>query len=124
MRAVSSLLASVGAALLAGCGTGNDRQQARAVVERFYDALRQDRPGIACRQSAPRPSRSKSGKRCARVIGRLGIRRSPARQPTASRATVPSNAPWRPDRAHMFLVYLFVIVLGLVPSFVVGALGQ
>src|SRR3712207_3870841 len=33
---------------LAGCGTSDDRDQARAVVERFYDAIRDDRADDAC----------------------------------------------------------------------------
>jgi len=32
----------------AGCGTSDDRDQARAVVERFYDAVRDDRADAAC----------------------------------------------------------------------------
>jgi len=50
MRVAPYLLTLGGSALLAGCSTGNDRDQARAVVERFDDALRQERPEIACRQ--------------------------------------------------------------------------
>ena len=45
MRAVVALGL---AALLGGCGTQDDRNQARQVVERFYDAVRHDRGGEAC----------------------------------------------------------------------------
>ncbi|HEV2999661.1 MAG TPA: hypothetical protein VGW75_02885 [Solirubrobacteraceae bacterium] len=45
-RALLLLLAL--AAAVAGCGTSDDRDQARAVVERFYDALRSDDAEAAC----------------------------------------------------------------------------
>jgi hypothetical protein len=38
------------ALVLAGCGTGDDREQAVGVVERFYDAVRHDRAEEACSQ--------------------------------------------------------------------------
>ena len=40
------------AAAVAGCGTADDRDEARLVVERFYDAVRDDRPEDACEQLA------------------------------------------------------------------------
>ena len=46
-KAVGTLLLAL---VLAGCGTSDDRDQARAVVERFYDAVRDDRPEDACAQ--------------------------------------------------------------------------
>jgi hypothetical protein len=60
--------------LLAGCGTGDDRAQAQAVVERFYDALRHDRGAEACAQlSASTVSNLESQTRqpCRSVITRL-----------------------------------------------------
>lgn len=55
MGARRSLLALlVGVAALPGCGTADDAEQARDVVARFYDAIRQERPEEACAQlSAP-----------------------------------------------------------------------
>ncbi len=38
------------AALLAGCGTSDDRDQAEAVVERFYAAIDADEPQAACEE--------------------------------------------------------------------------
>jgi hypothetical protein len=38
------------AAALAGCGTSDDRDQARSVVERFYEAVREDDGVGACAQ--------------------------------------------------------------------------
>src|SRR5215213_3144487 len=39
------------AALLAGgCGTSDDREQSRATVERFYDAIRHDDAEAACEE--------------------------------------------------------------------------
>ena len=36
--------------LLGGCGTSDDRDQARAAVERFYDAVRSDDGEAACEE--------------------------------------------------------------------------
>ncbi len=36
--------------LVAGCGTSDDRDQARATVERFYDAIRTDDAAAACEE--------------------------------------------------------------------------
>ena len=36
--------------LAAGCGTSDDRDEARATTERFYDAIRQDDGEAACEQ--------------------------------------------------------------------------
>jgi hypothetical protein len=36
--------------LLAGCGTGDDRDQARATVERFYEAIRAGDGEAACEE--------------------------------------------------------------------------
>ena len=41
---------ALAAVLGAGCGTADDRDQARATVERFYDAIRQDDAEAACEQ--------------------------------------------------------------------------
>jgi hypothetical protein len=45
---VRLLLAIAAVAALAGCGTSDDRAEARAAVERFYDAIRQERGEVAC----------------------------------------------------------------------------
>ena len=37
-------------ALLAGCGTGDDREQAQATVERFYEAVQADDGTAACEE--------------------------------------------------------------------------
>jgi hypothetical protein len=61
-------------AALAGCGTSDDREQARGVVARFYDAVRHDRAREACAQlsdSTVKELESQSGQSCAGVITRL-----------------------------------------------------
>jgi hypothetical protein len=60
----------------AGCGTSDDREQARGVVQRFYHALEEGRGRDACTDlSAATVSQleSQSGQRCARVITRLEL---------------------------------------------------
>lgn len=42
------LLLTLVALALGGCGADDDRNQARQVVERFYEAVRDDRAGEAC----------------------------------------------------------------------------
>jgi hypothetical protein len=62
------------ALLLAGCGTADDATQARAVVERFYDAVRQDDGTTACAQlstAAAGAVASQSGQPCAGAITAL-----------------------------------------------------
>jgi hypothetical protein len=61
-------------AVLAGCGTSDDRAQARAVVERFYDAVRHDDGAAACAElsdAAAEALASQSGQSCASVVTRL-----------------------------------------------------
>ena len=48
MRGVLAILALLAAT--SGCGTSDDRDQARATVERFYAAIGDDRPEEACAQ--------------------------------------------------------------------------
>lgn len=48
-RALLAILVGLAAAG-SGCGTGDDRAQARSVVERFYDAVRADDGAAACEQ--------------------------------------------------------------------------
>jgi hypothetical protein len=63
--------------LLTGCGTSDDREQAREVVTRFYDAIRADRPEEACAQlSGPARSalESQTGQSCRGAITRLDYR--------------------------------------------------
>ena len=58
----------------AGCGTGDDRAQARAVVERFYDAVRADEGATACEQlseGAVQALEGQTGQTCDEVITRL-----------------------------------------------------
>lgn len=75
VRPVWRLAAALAAAVaVVGCGTSDDRDQARGVVERFYDALRHDRAQDACAQlSAATASQleSQTGQSCRGVITRL-----------------------------------------------------
>ena len=59
---------------VSGCGTSGDRQQARAVVERFYDAVREDDGQAACAQlgqSLREQVESQSGQPCRAAITRF-----------------------------------------------------
>ena len=59
---------------LAGCGRSGDRAEARAVVERFYDAVRHDEGEVACAQLSSQTAdalESQSGQSCASVVTRL-----------------------------------------------------
>ena len=61
-------------ALAAGCGTSDDRDQARAVVDRFYEALRADDGEAACAQlgeSLLEQVESQTAQQCGDVITRL-----------------------------------------------------
>lgn len=72
MRAITLLV--VVPIALAACGTGGDQRQARATVERFYDAIRRHQGGAACAQlSAGTAAQlaSQSGRSCASTITRL-----------------------------------------------------
>ncbi|MFL5843998.1 MAG: hypothetical protein ACJ762_04825 [Solirubrobacteraceae bacterium] len=60
--------------LLPGCGTSDDRRQARAAVERFYDAVRHDRGADACAElslEAADQLESQTGQQCGEVVTRL-----------------------------------------------------
>lgn len=73
---VTAALASV---LLTGCGTADDRDQARDVVTRFYAALNADRAQVACAQlsdAARTALEDQEGRPCARAIGDLGLQGS------------------------------------------------
>jgi hypothetical protein len=62
------------AAAFGGCGTGDDRDQARAVVERFDDAVRSGRGEEACAQlsaAAVEQLESQAGERCPAAIAEL-----------------------------------------------------
>ena len=62
------------AALLAGCGTGDDREQAEAVVERFYAAIDAGEAQAACEElgdSTLEQLESQSQQSCEDVITRL-----------------------------------------------------
>jgi hypothetical protein len=68
------VIALAATATLAGCGTSDDTAQSRAVVERFYDAVRQDDGSAACAQlSAPamQALESQSGQSCDSAVTRL-----------------------------------------------------
>ena len=59
---------------LAGCGTSDDRDQVRTVVERFYDAVREDRGEDACAElseAAVKQLESQTSQRCPAVVSRL-----------------------------------------------------
>ena len=69
-----AVLVTLAIATLAGCGVGDDREQARAVTERFYAALEADRGTDACGELAPaviEAVESQSGQSCDAVITRL-----------------------------------------------------
>jgi hypothetical protein len=51
MRRLAGLI--IAASLLAGCGTSDDRNQARATTERFYAAVRAHDGTAACAQLSP-----------------------------------------------------------------------
>ncbi len=72
MRRLAPFLLLV--ALLAGCGTGDDREQVEAVVERFYAAIEADEAQAACEelgQSTLEQLESQSQQSCEDVITRL-----------------------------------------------------
>ena len=61
-------------ALLAGCGTSDDREQSEAVVERFYAAIEAGDPAVACEQlseSTLEQLESQTEQSCEGVITRL-----------------------------------------------------
>ncbi len=68
------VLAVAATAVLLGCGTADDRDQARGVVERFYDAVRHQRSEEACAQlsaAAVKQLESQTQQSCRGVIARL-----------------------------------------------------
>jgi hypothetical protein len=73
-RLVIALVAVAALVAFTGCGTSGDARESRAVVERFYDALRQDDGSAACAQlSAPamQALESQSGQSCESAVTRL-----------------------------------------------------
>ena len=71
-----TLCALLLALVLGGCGTADDREQARNAVIRFYHALDEHRGGAACAElSASTISQleSQSRQRCARAITGLRL---------------------------------------------------
>jgi uncharacterized protein YceK len=75
MRRLGLLLAA--AVLLAGCGTSDDRDQARTVAERFYAALDQHDGSAACgqlSQATISKLEQDEGKPCAKAITALNIK--------------------------------------------------
>jgi uncharacterized protein YceK len=69
MRALVLLFA---AALLTGCGTADDREQARHAAERFYAAVRAHDGTAAC--AVLSQDAAKALKPCPRAVTRLGLR--------------------------------------------------
>jgi hypothetical protein len=62
------------AAVLTACGASADRAEVRSVAATFYDAVRSDRPDVACRQLSPdtlKQLESQTGQSCRGVITRL-----------------------------------------------------
>src|SRR3712207_4552216 len=60
--------------LFAGCGTGDDADQARATVERFYEAVRADDGTSACEELGEallEQVQSQTGQSCRGVITRF-----------------------------------------------------
>jgi hypothetical protein len=65
------LVAIVLVAAVAGCGRSGDREEARAAVERFYEAVRQDRGEVACDELSEATASAvagESGQPCATAI--------------------------------------------------------
>jgi hypothetical protein len=74
MRVTVCALLLVAAA--AGCGTSDDRDQARGVVVRFLHALEEGRGAAACTdlsRATVAQLESQSGQRCARAVTRLDL---------------------------------------------------
>jgi hypothetical protein len=72
-----SVLLILAAALLAGCGTSDDRDQARATTQRFYAAYRHHDGALACRQltaDAAQQLTSQEGKPCPRAVTGLSLK--------------------------------------------------
>ena len=61
---------------LAGCGTGDDREQARAATERFLEAFESDDGAAACGQlseAAAEALEDEEGKSCDAAVGDLEL---------------------------------------------------
>ena len=58
--------------VLGGCGTADDRDQARAVTQRFYDAVRADDGAAACLQLSQALA-EEEGNRCERDVTGLDV---------------------------------------------------
>jgi len=57
---------------VAGCGTSDDRDQACATAQRFYDAVRQDDGAAACRQLSQALA-EEEGDQCERDVKELDV---------------------------------------------------
>jgi hypothetical protein len=69
-----ALVLAVLATALTGCGTADDREEASVVVERFYQAVRQDQGERACgllSSATAQALASQSGQSCHDVVTRL-----------------------------------------------------
>jgi uncharacterized protein YceK len=65
--------------LLTGCGTGGDREEARAAVERLYAAIEHDDGDAACRELSTATALAlaeQDGRPCGRAIAALDLRGS------------------------------------------------
>ena len=76
-RALTGIaLALLAGALSTGCGTEDDRDQVRAVVDRFYDAVRRDDGQAACdqlSQSTREELESQEERPCDEAVTRLNF---------------------------------------------------
>jgi uncharacterized protein YceK len=62
---------------LSGCGTADDRDQARAATERFYDAVRHHDGAAACAEltePAAQTLEDQEGKDCAQAVTELDLK--------------------------------------------------
>jgi hypothetical protein len=70
------VIATLAAASITGCGVGDDREQARSVVERFYAAVESGNGTLACGELSPdliAQVESQTGQACDRGITRLSL---------------------------------------------------
>jgi len=75
MRRLAPLL--LVAAVLAGCGTSDDKRQARATTERFYAAFRHHDGALACRQlsaAAAQQLAQQESKPCPQAVTGLSLK--------------------------------------------------
>jgi hypothetical protein len=74
---VLPLVALLALTALTGCGTADDRDQARAATERFYDAFRHHDGAAACAELSEPAAQALSdqeGKDCAQAVTELDLK--------------------------------------------------